>query len=140
MYAFLTESKISPVQRLRIRYASPPTGALRWQAPQPPAVNRGKVLSAATLPQRCPQSPNFPLSVFHVALAIAVVDESITDIQASTSLETKTACFSAFTPQSTQPICQVRNLYSHNRGGRHLIEQSISSFLLFRVCFDEKIC
>lgn len=44
-----------------IRYAAPPTGSLRWQPPQPPAANRGKVFSAASLPERCPQSPMSPL-------------------------------------------------------------------------------
>ncbi|KAM0803758.1 carboxylesterase type B [Usnea florida] len=43
-----------------IRYAAPPTGALRWQAPQAPAVSRGKVLAADTIPPRCPQNPMAP--------------------------------------------------------------------------------
>ena len=77
-YACLsTEKKTSLTSKLRIRYAAPPTGSLRWQAPQPPAVNRGNVLSAATLPQRCPQSPNFPLLVYLVALFVAAVVEPI---------------------------------------------------------------
>ena len=44
-----------------IRYAAPPIGALRWQPPQAPAVNREQVLSAADLPQRCPQASDSPL-------------------------------------------------------------------------------
>lgn len=44
-----------------IRYAAPPTGSLRWQPPQTPAVNRAEVLQGDTLPQRCPQSPNAPI-------------------------------------------------------------------------------
>ena len=44
-----------------IRYAAPPTGSLRWQPPQTPAVNRGQVLPADTLEQRCPQSPDAPI-------------------------------------------------------------------------------
>ena len=44
-----------------IRYAAPPTGKLRWQAPHVPAINRGKVISADAYPPRCPQSPDAPL-------------------------------------------------------------------------------
>ena len=39
-----------------IRFAAPPTGSSRWQAPQAPVVNRGQALQADTLPQRCPQT------------------------------------------------------------------------------------
>ncbi|SMR56332.1 unnamed protein product [Zymoseptoria tritici ST99CH_3D1] len=39
-----------------IRYAEPPTGRLRWQAPQPPRVNRTKTLPALEYAQQCPQS------------------------------------------------------------------------------------
>ena len=45
----------------RIRYAAPPTGSNRWQAPQPPAVNRGQVLPADALPPSCPQAPDAPI-------------------------------------------------------------------------------
>ena len=45
-----------------IRYAAPPTGSLRWQPPQTPAVNRAQVLPANTLEQNCPQSPDSPIS------------------------------------------------------------------------------
>ena len=48
-------------QTTRIRYAAPPTGALRWQPPQAPSVDRGQVLRGDTLPQNCPQSPQAPL-------------------------------------------------------------------------------
>lgn len=42
-----------------IRYASPPIGALRWQAPQIPAINRSSVIQAAAFPNQCPQQiPN----------------------------------------------------------------------------------
>ncbi len=44
-----------------IRYAAPPTGSLRWQPPHTPAVNRGQILQADTLPPRCPQSPDAPI-------------------------------------------------------------------------------
>ena len=44
-----------------IRYAAPPTGSLRWQPPQTPAVNRAQVLPANTLEQNCPQSPDSPI-------------------------------------------------------------------------------
>jgi carboxylesterase type B len=40
-----------------IRYASAPIGNLRWQAPQPPPLNRSQVLNATSKPIWCPQSP-----------------------------------------------------------------------------------
>lgn len=45
-----------------IRYAAPPTGSLRWQPPQAPAVNRAQVLPGDTLPQNCPQNPDAPIA------------------------------------------------------------------------------
>jgi len=42
--------------QLRIRYAAPPLETLRWQKPQPPALNRSQTFSAKTYPPRCPQS------------------------------------------------------------------------------------
>ncbi|KAJ5921451.1 hypothetical protein N7466_009777 [Penicillium verhagenii] len=39
-----------------IRYAAPPIGNLRWQAPQAPLVNRTFTTSATEQPPRCPQS------------------------------------------------------------------------------------
>ncbi|KAJ5279973.1 hypothetical protein N7478_005345 [Penicillium angulare] len=39
-----------------IRYAAPPVGKLRWQAPQPPPVNRTSIQSAIEQPPLCPQS------------------------------------------------------------------------------------
>lgn len=44
-----------------IRYAAPPTGSRRWQAPTAPSVNRDQVLLADALPPRCPQSPRSPI-------------------------------------------------------------------------------
>ena len=44
----------------RVRYAAAPTGALRWQAPQVPPINRGEILRGDKLPPRCPQSPAAP--------------------------------------------------------------------------------
>jgi hypothetical protein len=41
-----------------VRYAAPPLGELRFQAPQPPAINRSQVISAAEYGPICPQSPN----------------------------------------------------------------------------------
>ncbi|ORY54941.1 Alpha/Beta hydrolase protein [Pseudomassariella vexata] len=43
-----------------IRYATPPTGKLRWQLPQSPEVNRAQVTSAVENPPRCPQSYQAP--------------------------------------------------------------------------------
>ncbi|KAF2729424.1 carboxylesterase type B [Polyplosphaeria fusca] len=40
-----------------IRFAAPPTGSLRWQAPQPPIVNRSSVIPATSFHSMCPQSP-----------------------------------------------------------------------------------
>ncbi|KAL8804443.1 MAG: hypothetical protein Q9182_002548 [Xanthomendoza sp. 2 TL-2023] len=42
-----------------IRFAAPPTGSMRWQAPAAPKMNRDPLLPAKTLPPRCPQ--NSPL-------------------------------------------------------------------------------
>lgn len=44
--------------RLSIRYAAPPTGNLRWQAPQPPrnATTRNRLVPAVDQPPWCPQS------------------------------------------------------------------------------------
>lgn len=41
-----------------IRFAAPPLGEYRWQAPQPPTTNRSEVISAAEYGPVCPQSPN----------------------------------------------------------------------------------
>ncbi|KAJ5701490.1 hypothetical protein N7488_009038 [Penicillium malachiteum] len=40
----------------RIRYAAPPVGKLRWQAPQAPLVNRSSIQPAIEQPPLCPQS------------------------------------------------------------------------------------
>ncbi|KAN0117317.1 acetylcholinesterase precursor [Hyaloscypha variabilis] len=40
-----------------IRFAAPPIGSLRWQAPQAPVTNRSSVLAANAFPAQCPQSP-----------------------------------------------------------------------------------
>ncbi|CRL22538.1 Acetylcholinesterase, insect [Penicillium camemberti] len=39
-----------------IRYAAPPVGKLRWQAPQAPPVNRTSIQPATEQPPLCPQS------------------------------------------------------------------------------------
>lgn len=39
-----------------IRFAAPPTGSNRWQAPQPPTSNRTSVISADAFAPFCPQS------------------------------------------------------------------------------------
>lgn len=41
-----------------VRYAAPPLGELRWQAPHPPTINRSEVISAKEYGPICPQSPN----------------------------------------------------------------------------------
>ncbi|THX35267.1 carboxylesterase type B [Aureobasidium pullulans] len=39
-----------------IRFAAPPTGSLRWQAPQVPAENRSQTIQANAFAPQCPQS------------------------------------------------------------------------------------
>ncbi|USP82825.1 carboxylesterase type B [Curvularia clavata] len=43
-----------------IRFAAPPVGSLRWQAPKSPESNRSAVISAADEGPTCPQSPVAP--------------------------------------------------------------------------------
>jgi len=40
-----------------IRYAAPPIGNLRWQAPQTPTFNRSSIIPASGIPYQCPQAP-----------------------------------------------------------------------------------
>jgi carboxylesterase type B len=47
---------ISNMLLCRIRFAAPPTGVLRWQAPQPPIPNRGSIIDASTFGAACPHS------------------------------------------------------------------------------------
>jgi carboxylesterase type B len=42
---------------LRVRFAAPPTGSLRWQAPQAPLLNRSSPIQANKFGPQCPQSP-----------------------------------------------------------------------------------
>ncbi|KAI0380415.1 putative carboxylesterase [Hypomontagnella monticulosa] len=42
-----------------IRYAAPPVGTLRWQAPQPPLWDNGRITPAVDQPPLCPQSGAF---------------------------------------------------------------------------------
>ncbi|KAI6084841.1 putative carboxylesterase [Hypoxylon rubiginosum] len=42
-----------------VRYAAPPIGNLRWQAPQPPVPDNGQVTPAVDQPPLCPQSGAF---------------------------------------------------------------------------------
>src|ERR1700761_6184713 len=51
---------------LRIRYAAPPTGSNRWQAPQPPAQNRSSVTNASSFAPICPQGPDAGYSIHSV--------------------------------------------------------------------------
>lgn len=41
-----------------VRFAAPPLGDYRWQAPQPPLQNRSTVIDASEYGPICPQSPN----------------------------------------------------------------------------------
>ncbi|KAJ9603643.1 hypothetical protein H2200_011829 [Cladophialophora chaetospira] len=41
-----------------IRYAAPPTGSNRWQAPQPPEQNRSSAINASSFAPICPQGPD----------------------------------------------------------------------------------
>jgi Carboxylesterase family len=50
----------------RIRYAAPPLGTLRWQAPQAPSTNR-TIINANTFRPYCPQAfSSFPGAPFYV--------------------------------------------------------------------------
>lgn len=40
-----------------IRFTAPPTGDRRWQAPQPPILNRSEVIDASQYGSQCPQNP-----------------------------------------------------------------------------------
>ncbi|EST09190.2 Carboxylesterase, type B [Kalmanozyma brasiliensis GHG001] len=40
-----------------IRFTAPPTGDFRWQAPQPPSLNRSNVIDASQYGSQCPQNP-----------------------------------------------------------------------------------
>lgn len=40
-----------------IRFAAAPIGDLRWQSPQPPALDRSQVMEANRYGSQCPQSP-----------------------------------------------------------------------------------
>lgn len=46
--------------RASVRYAAPPLGGLRWQAPQPPTGN-GSLASAVQQPPLCPQTGGYGL-------------------------------------------------------------------------------
>ncbi|EXJ90227.1 carboxylesterase 2 [Capronia coronata CBS 617.96] len=46
-----------------IRYAAPPTGSNRWQAPTAPPQNRSSVLSAGSFAPICPQGPDASTSI-----------------------------------------------------------------------------
>ncbi|KAJ4988308.1 carboxylesterase 2 [Stagonosporopsis vannaccii] len=49
-------SSAAPTYFSSIRFAAPPTGSLRWQAPQPPPVNRTSVVPATNISAACPHS------------------------------------------------------------------------------------
>ncbi|ETS87819.1 hypothetical protein PFICI_01647 [Pestalotiopsis fici W106-1] len=44
-----------------VRYAAPPVGNLRWQAPRPPPTNRSAVIPATEQPPICPQTGGYAL-------------------------------------------------------------------------------
>jgi hypothetical protein len=56
-----TITQLHLANKCRIRFAAPPIGSLRWQAPQPPASNRSSVITASSFASQCPQSPNSQL-------------------------------------------------------------------------------
>ncbi|KUJ18614.1 alpha/beta-hydrolase [Mollisia scopiformis] len=60
---------------LGVRYAAPPIGSLRWQAPQSPAVNR-TVMSASSFGPICPNSP-LSLGPFGSVGAIASTEDCL---------------------------------------------------------------
>lgn len=47
----------------RIRFAAPPTGSNRWQAPTAPRVSRSSVTSASAFASICPQGPDASTSI-----------------------------------------------------------------------------
>ncbi|KAK5071993.1 hypothetical protein LTR64_004227 [Lithohypha guttulata] len=49
-----------------IRFAAPPTGSLRWQAPVAPPVDRGAPISASSYAPQCPQAPDASYSIVAV--------------------------------------------------------------------------
>ncbi|EXJ60189.1 carboxylesterase 2 [Cladophialophora yegresii CBS 114405] len=49
-----------------IRFAAPPTGSNRWQAPQPPEQNRSSAINASSFAPICPQGPDASYSVHSV--------------------------------------------------------------------------
>ena len=42
---------------IRIRFAAPPTGILRWQRPEPPVINRSAIFRADSYGPTCNQAP-----------------------------------------------------------------------------------
>lgn len=57
-----------------IRFTAPPTGDLRWQAPQPPSLNRSNVIDAGQYGSQCPQNP-FGNPQFQTSAQYQQVDE-----------------------------------------------------------------
>lgn len=56
----------SSLTRNSIRFAAPPTGSNRWQAPAAPAQNRSSVITASTFAPICPQGPDASTSIHAV--------------------------------------------------------------------------
>lgn len=59
---------------LGIRFAAPPTGANRWQKPQPPAQNRSSVIQADAYAPTCYQSPSAGTKVNPANQSLAAED------------------------------------------------------------------
>lgn len=57
-----------------IRFTAPPTAELRWQAPQPPVLNRSNVIDASQYGSQCPQNP-FGNPQFQTSAQYENVDE-----------------------------------------------------------------
>lgn len=58
----------------RVRFAAPPTGTLRWQAPAAPPVDRGAPIDATAYAPQCPQGPDASYSIMSVVQNISNED------------------------------------------------------------------
>ncbi|ETN41115.1 uncharacterized protein HMPREF1541_03050 [Cyphellophora europaea CBS 101466] len=75
---------------LGIRFAAPPTGALRWQKPQAPAQNRSAVIQANEYAPTCYQSPDASTMVHPANQSLAAEDCLFLNVWAPVSSDTLT--------------------------------------------------